>query len=132
MFMTETRVAWLIDRAFWLFLAGLALMLLAPRLHGLGSFTGLAAFCLGLCCGPLLGWKSQPRLWIISVILLVIEVAVCMLIVVRIKIIAVRNPNDLLLALDLSLGLCLFLIAALVLFRVTIVNWCVKAQGSAV
>ncbi len=68
----------------------------------------------------------------ISVILLVIEVAVCLLIVARIKKIAVRNPDDLLLALDLSMGTCLFLLAAMVLMRVAIVNWRVKAKGSAV
>ena len=39
MLMTEKRVSWLIDRAFWLFLAGFALMLLASRLGGFGSFT---------------------------------------------------------------------------------------------
>ncbi len=133
MFMTENRATWLIARGHWFLPAGFALFWLASWFDGLGVVTGFAAVCLGSCCGCFQKWKTEPGLWILSGFFLVILGPISiMLMLARIDDFVRQVPGlSPLNALDFSFASSLFWVTAIVLVRVSIVNWRVKARRPA-
>ncbi len=130
--MSEKRSTWLIGRGHWFLLSGFALFWLASWFEGLGLVTGVAAVCLGSCCGCFQKWRTDPGLWLLSGFFLVMLGPLCLLLfLMRIRDFVRQVPElSPLNALEFSLASSLFWVTANVLVRVTIVNWRVEARRS--
>ena len=70
---TPQQIDRVIRRAPWYLFGGLALVLLHEPLHSFLFLTGFFALWLGACGGTFPSWRSEPGLWMLSALFLVIS-----------------------------------------------------------